>query len=77
MKQYLRLKDNDNNINDNKKIKSKMINYEIERNQKSKIFIHIPEELHQSYLIIWKIHMNINLQEFSSQKQFKSKFLQN
>ena len=47
---YLRLKplleDNDNNINDNKKIKIKMINYEIKSNQKNKIFIHIPEELH-------------------------------
>ena len=51
---YLRLKplleDNDNNTNDNKKIKSKMINYEIESNQRNKIFIHIPEELRHGYI---------------------------
>ena len=51
---YLRLKplleENDNKTNDNKKIKNKMINYEIESNQKNKIFIHIPEELHQGYI---------------------------
>ena len=51
---YLRLKplleENDNNINDNKKIKCKMINYEIEKNQKNKIFFHVPEELSQGYI---------------------------
>ena len=51
---YLRLKplleEKDNNNNDNKKIKCKMINYEIENIQKNKIFIHIPEELRQGYI---------------------------
>ena len=51
---YLRLKplleESDININDNKKSKTKMINYEIDSNQKNKIFIHIPEDLRQGYI---------------------------
>ena len=51
---YLRLKplieDIENNNNDSKKIKSKMINYEIDNNIKNKVFIHIPEELRQGYI---------------------------
>ena len=50
---YLRLKplleENDYN-NDNKKLKNKMINYEIDNNQKNKIFIHIPDDLRQGYI---------------------------
>jgi kinesin family protein 6/9 len=50
---YLRLKplleENDNN-SDSKKLKSKMINYEIDNNQKNKIFVHIPDELRQGYV---------------------------
>ena len=51
---YLRLKplidDNENNIIDNKRFKSKMINYEIDNNIKNRIFIHTPEELRQGYI---------------------------
>ena len=51
---YLRLKplidDNENNIIDNKRFKSKMINYEIDNNIKNRIFIHTPEEIRQGYI---------------------------
>jgi hypothetical protein len=48
---YLRLKPILNeNENDNKNIKSKMINYQIDPNQKNKISIYIPDDLRQGYI---------------------------